>query len=366
MIIRIKYYLFFLIVFLFISCDKEKNTGTTDGNPKITIDKSVNYGILYNLASKIDSQKFGGAVHSLIIAKNDSVIFERYFNGDSGLKQPIYSVTKSFISALIGICLQKGYIDNIDMKVLDFFPEYHNNIANYDSSKEDITIRHLLTMTAGFCWNEGYTSYDNPDNDLNKLFLSQSLDWIKYVLDRPMCSPPGTSPAYNSGVTNILAGIIAKATGKSAKDFAEDNLFKYLGFQDWSWDNTPNGITIGGWGLSLRPIDMIKLGRLYLKKGRWNNVQVIPESWVEESIEPHFPMNHWHDYGYQWWRYGKTKLELYNVDVSTDIYFALGRGEQYIWVIPKYNAVVACTAGIDVGTSLEPLLFQYVLKAFNN
>lgn len=232
---------FFLIVFLFICCDKEKKPDTPD-NAEISYDEFVNYKILDDLVSKIDSHQFGGAVHSLIIVKNDLVVFERYFNGSySGLKQPLYSVTKSFISALVGICLQKGYIANIDMRVLDFFPEYHNIIANYDSSKEDITIRNLLTMTAGFSWNEGSTSYDNPNNDLNKFFQSQSPD-------------------------------------------------------------------------------MIKLGQLYLKKGRWNNVQVIPESWVEESIKPHFRIDHWHDYGYHWWRYGKTKL--------------------------------------------EPILFQYVLKAF--
>ena len=340
--------LFVAIIIISISCSKDKNPVS----PRIKI--------LDEIVSQIENHRYG-EVHSLIIAKDDSIIFEKYFNNYSReQRHALYSVTKSFTSALIGICLAKGYIDNIDMPVLGFFPEYKNSIANYDSLKEKITIRNLLTMTAGFTWDEWTTSYNDPNNDVVKLI--QSNDWIKYVLDRQMSYTPGTHITYNSGVSNLLSGIITKATGQSARDFARDNLFSFLGINDWDWENRPDGISIGGWGLNLRPIDMIKFGQLYLKKGLWNNVQVIPATWIEESTTPYNQINHWCDYGYQWWRYGSNMGSVN----ATGIFFASGIGEQFICVIPYHNAVVVCTGWNDGQTILEPVLWDYILKALDN
>ena len=343
---KIESVIFFVAIIIF-SCNKDKNQGP----PKTKI--------LDEIVFQIENHRYG-EVHSLIIAKDDSIIFEKYFNNYSREnRHALYSVTKSFTSALIGICLAEGYIDNIDMSVLGFFPEYKNIIANYDSLKEKITIRNLLTMTAGFKWDEWTTSYNDPNNDVIK--LTHSSDWIKYVLDLPMSHIPGTYITYNSGVSHLLSGIITKATGQSARDFARDNLFSSLEINDWDWENRPEGISIGGWGLNLRPIDMIKFGQLYLKKGRWNNIQVIPESWIEASTMPHNQINHWCDYGYQWWRYG------YNMGAvnATGIFFAAGRGEQFIWVIPDHNAVAVCTAWNDGQTILESVLWDYILKALD-
>jgi CubicO group peptidase (beta-lactamase class C family) len=316
--------------------------------------------IFNGIVSQIENHRYG-EVHSLIIAQNDSVIFEKYFNGYSReTKHALYSVTKSFTSALIGICLARGYIDSINMPVLQFFPEYQNNIANYDSLKESITIRNLLTMTSGFTWDEWTTSYTDPDNDLIK--MTRSTDWIKYILDLPMSYAPGTHVTYNSGVSHVLSGIISKASGQPAGDFARDNLFSYLDIKDWYWENRTPEVSIGGWGLNLRPVDMLKFGQLYLKKGRWNNVQVIPQSWVEESTQPHYQINYWCDYGYQWWRYGEHMAPVN----AAGIFCASGRGEQYIWVIPDHNAVVVCTAWNDGKSLLEHVLWDYILRALEN
>jgi len=345
---KIKSVIYFVaIIIISVSCSKDKNPVP----PKIDI--------LDEIVFQINNQRYG-EVHSLLIAKDDSLIFEKYFNGYSReTKHALYSVTKSFTSALIGICLSKGSIDNINMPLLGFFPEYKNSIANYDSLKEKITIRNLLTMTSGFTWDEWTTLYNDPNNDVVRLI--QSNDWIKYVLDRPMSHSPGTYLTYNSGVSNLLSGIITKATGQSARDFARDNLFSLLEINNWSWDNRPDGISIGGWGLSLRPLDMMKFGQLYLNKGRWNNVQVIPESWIAESTMPLYKVNNWCDYGYQWWRYGSNMAEVN----ATGITFASGRGEQFIWVIPEYNAVAVCTAWNDGQSKLEPVLWEYILKALD-
>src|SRR5664279_404820 len=312
--------------------------------------------IFNQIVTQIENHNYG-EVHSLIIAKDDSIIFEKYFNGFTReSKHALYSVTKSFTSALIGICLDKGLLDSINIPMLNYFPEYRNTIANFDSLKSKITIRDLLTMTSGFTWDEWTTSYNDPANDVIRLI--QSEDWIKYVLDRPMAHEPGTFVTYNSGVSNLLSGIVTKVTGGPARDFAKHNLFSKLGITDWTWDNRPDGISIGGWGLSLRPIDMIKFGQLYLKKGLWNNQQVIPKSWIEESTMAHNQMNHWCDYGYQWWRYGSSMASV----KAEGITFASGGGEQFIWVIPGHNAVVVCTAWNDGQNILEQVLWDYILR----
>jgi len=344
--------LLLLLVFLNCSCDKEKQ----DNEP-------VNTDILTDLVSKIENNEYGGEVHSLLIMKDDSVILEKYFNGYSRERRhPLYSVTKSFTSALIGICLQKGYIESVNANVLDFFPQYQDDITNYDTSKATITLADLLTMRAGFAWDEWSVPYSSPDNVIFN--MTKSGDWVKFVLDRPMAYTPGTHFTYNSGVSNLLSAIITNTTGKSASTFAAENLFNPLGITDFAWDNSASNVSVGGWGLSLRPIDMIKFGQLFLHKGKWNNVQVIPESWVEASAEPHCQANQWCDYGYQWWRYGQAMFNNGALP-SSDIYFASGRGEQYIWVLPSCNAVVVCTAWNDGGHEIEKVLWEYVIDALD-
>ena len=339
--------LFISAILVFISCTKDNDTVSPQSE------------IFGEMVSSIENQQYGD-VHSLLILKDNKIIFEKYFNNYSrNSKHALYSITKSFTSALIGICLAKGYIENIEMEVMDFFPEYESTIANYDSLKAKITIKNLLTMTSGLSWDEWATSYNDPDNDVMELVRSN--DWIKYVLDKPMSHAPGTYIYYNSGGSHVLSGIITKATGQSAEEFARDNLFSFLDITDWNWEKRSDGISIGGWGLSLRPVDMIKFGQLYLNKGVWNNVQVIPESWIEESTMPHYKMNQWVDYGYQWWRSGNsTESE------NSNIFFASGRGEQYIWVIPDHNAVAVCTAWNDGESKLDAILWEYILKALDN
>jgi CubicO group peptidase (beta-lactamase class C family) len=356
---KCKILLFFTAVF-FASCDRNKDPFSSATMQRGGTRRAE---ILAELVSQIENNRYG-EVHGLVISIGDSIVFEKYFNGYyRERKHALYSVTKSFTSALVGICHGQGYIDSTRMRVLGFFPEYAGRIANGGPMKENITVEHCLTMTSGFLWDEWSTSYNDPDNDVVK--LSQSSDWIKHVLDLPMDRPPGTAAKYNSGVSHLLSAIITKATGKSARDFARDNLFAYLGIGDWNWENRPDGVSIGGWGLSLRPVDMVKFGQLYLKKGRWNGRQVVPEDWVEQSIKPYHRINGWCDYGYQWWRYGQPMVDA-GLLKSTDIFFAAGRGEQFIWVIPFRQAVVVCTAWNDGQAKLERALWEYILKALDD
>jgi CubicO group peptidase (beta-lactamase class C family) len=187
---------------------------------------------LSKIVSRIEDGEFG-SIHSLIILHENKLVLEKYFRGWRREKlHPMFSATKSVTSALIGIAITQGKIKGVDQKVLGFFPEY-TSIDNLDSNKEALTLKDLLTMSAGLPWNEGSVPIvtpegkPNPDNAVHKMALSD--DWIKYVLDLPPDSRPGTAWVYNSGASHVLSGILNNATGLSAEDFAAENLFKPLG-----------------------------------------------------------------------------------------------------------------------------------------
>ncbi|UCH84313.1 MAG: serine hydrolase, partial [Candidatus Latescibacterota bacterium] len=229
---------------------------------------------LDSLVMAIDNGDYG-QVHSVLIHRRDSLVFERYFNGFYRNRfETVYSVTKSVTSALIGIAIDRGDIASVDEIALDYF-DYYPSIANLDTRKESINIEHLLTMTAGFEWDEWTLPYSHPDNDIAHMYNSS--DWVKYVLDLPMTHTPGTQFVYNSGVSMLLSAILTIATGQSAADYAATHLFGRIGVTQWSWADAPEnpGMSIGGWGIRTRPIDMVAFGCLYLNRGRWGDDQIV-------------------------------------------------------------------------------------------
>ncbi len=265
----------------------------------------------------------------------------------------MWSTTKSVISILIGIAHAEGFITNLDEPVLDIFSE--RNFSNVDSRKEALTIRHLLKMQSGLEWNEaeqGHLSgivdkrdYQlltnhtdekwenwplNPALHCNQ--MSNSSDWIHYVLDKPMVANPGTEFYYHSGASHLLSGIISKKTGMNSATFAMQYLFGPLGIVDYIWYNDSQGISNGGYGLWLQPFDMTKIGYLYINNGQWNGVQIVPSSWVQESTQDH-NLGSGSSYGYQWW-----------VNVEENYYYTIGFAGQYIIVIPDDSMVVAITS----------------------
>ncbi len=166
------------------------------------------------------------------------------------------SATKSITGTLIGIAIDKGLIDSVDHKLLDFFPD--RTFANVDTQKQSITLRHVLSMSSGLDW---------PHNGLNEYLepgMEASKDWVQFVLDRPMAAAPGSVFVYNSGGSHLLSAVIQKATGMSALDFAQKHLFAPLGITNVTWATDPQGINFGAANLAMSPRDMAKLGYLYL------------------------------------------------------------------------------------------------------
>lgn len=295
-------------------------TGITPGQQEMnskTLEKMDAY------ANKTFSQ-----IHSILIMRHGNLVFEKYYNGyDESKRQHICSVTKTFTEALIGIAMDKGYIKDINSKLVDYYPEYVAEKS--DPRIKDITIEHLLTMSSGLAWQDWI---DGPKAD-------ESTDTIKYIMERPFTHDPGERFNYNSWGSYLLSAIITKSTGMKASDFAGQYLFTPLGITDWEWRGDEKNTT-GGFGLDLRPQDMAKMGQLYLNNGVWNGQQLISSEWIKASTTKHNNGGdpHGENYGYQCW--------VTTVD-GHSAYFAGGYGGQFIYVVPDLDLVVVITSGWD-------------------
>jgi CubicO group peptidase (beta-lactamase class C family) len=262
---------------------------------------------------------------SVLIVRNGYIVFEEYYQREKGDLRYLGSVTKSITSALIGIAIQEGYIAGVDEKMLSFFPEFDSDAL--DPQVREITIRHLLTNTAGF----------GPD-----MFGRALPDKIQRMLESPLKSEPGDEFAYNSTTSNLLSMIITKTTGLMALEFGEEYLFEALGISDLHWSDMIH-YTYGSTGLRLTTRDMAKIGYLYLNEGMWDGSQIIPKEWVVESTKKQievFEPEYWlsDGYGYQWWITSAN---------GHPCYVAWGGEGQHICVIPDLNMVTAIT-GIDL------------------
>jgi len=310
---RKMYVLLFLI--LIVSCGKEGFIPDDYEYSKPDLDDGFD---------KLRSMPFMG---SMVVIKNGEIIKEEYFNEfDQAYGFNIKSSSKGFISALIGIALEKGYINSVDEKIKNFFPEYID--ANSDPLKQEVTIRHLLTMQGGF----------DSDEDDYDIYYTQN--WVESILKIGMNSKPGTKFIYDSKMTHLLSAILTRATGKSTLEFAEKYLFQELNINIKRWDTSPVGIYDGGSDMYLTSRDLSKLGLLYLNKGRYNGKQIINQAWIKESLNNTTSANlssfnsEVTGYGYSWW------LELIK---EKEVFSAKGACGQFVTVIPSLDIVVTTT-----------------------
>lgn len=316
------------------------------------------------------SSKFSN-ISGVIAVENSEVVLEKYFNNHKVQDTfHVASVTKSIISALIGIAIDKGYIKGVEEKVISFFPEYKDILDG--KIKKPITIKDLLTMTVPYKFPEW-------KEDFEKLCLSH--DWVKYTLDNIDEDGNIGDFKYSSEGAHVLSSIITKATNKSAREFANEYLFKPLGMSimenyepkkfgfDYlfgkdlkSWPHDTLGYSTGGWGLNLTLRDMALFGCLYINDGYFNNTEIVSESWVKCSTTPFkekyvFAEN---KYGYLWW------INHYN---SLSCYSAVGDGGNIISCIPEKNLVIAVTAETPIPIEnpyefIEKYVIPYVIEEF--
>ena len=310
-------------------------------------------------------------VHAVLIEHDGRLVYEEYFAGtDERRGQPVgrvaftretkhdlRSVTKSVISALVGIAAGSGAIRSLDAPLLDYFPEYGDLQV---PERRQITLRHALTMSAGLDWNED-VSYRDPRND--ETAMDRSPDPLRYVLSRPIVAPPGTSWRYNGGTTQLLGAIVQRATGQPIADYARTVLFEPLGITDVDWLGRLAGMPSAASGLRLRPRDLAKFGSLYLHGGQWNGHQVVPREWSDESTRRRltFPKQPDRGYAYLWWHTCyPTRSGV--VEVPT----AVGNGMQRIFLLRAQRTVVTVLSGRYNQFGANPperLLLDYVIPA---
>ena len=308
-----------------------------------------------------------GNIEGIIVQKDGKNVYEKYFNGYTA-ENAIHtsSVTKSVFSALMGIAIEKGFIKSVDQKVLEIFPDYA--VQADEKIIQGVMIRNLLNMTAPYkCQSEPYEEFFASDN------------WVNAALDLLGGKENSGEFRYSPIIgTHILGGILAKATGQSVLDFATENLFSPLGIhvhnvvlrnkeEQMAWyskvENTsgwvvdPQGINTAGWGLTLTPVDMTKIGQLYLNNGMWGGKQIVSSEWIAESTREQSRCVQWGNiaYGYLWWI------------IDGDCYAAMGDGGNTIYINTKKKMVISIASLFvpDAKDRIE-LIKKYIEPAFED
>jgi CubicO group peptidase (beta-lactamase class C family) len=275
---------------------------------------------------------------SVLIIRNGKIIADAYYAPYvAGIRHDLRSVTKSFLSTMIGVMVQQGKIESVDRPVLDFFPE--RTIANLDDSKKAITIQNLLDMASGLAWVE---RVHTPDESLRRMYASP--DPVGFVLDQPMSDLPGEKFYYKGGDPYLLSALVNKLTGLNALEYARQTLFVPLGINDVRWAPVDKqGVVTGEAGMRVTPHDMAKLGYLYLRDGIWDGLRIIPSAWVERVRSGKLATS-FGKYANLWWSIPHK-----------DTFMALGRHGQFIVVFPKLDVVAVVTGAVPDGEKRYPL-----------
>lgn len=244
----------------------------------------------------------------------------------------LQSVTKTITSVVIGTAVTRGDFPSIDRPVLSFFDT--TRVKNIDARKRRMTVRHLLTMTGGFDWDENLP-YVDPRNAA--VSMEASYDWVEFTIDRPMAREPGAQFNYSSGETQLLAYIFRRATGHDIEEYAARHLFSPLGIERWHWKRTPAGLIDTEGGLYLEAHDLARIWYLFLRDGRWNGAPIVSPEWVRASVTPAVRTGNQpgaSSYGLKWW------LHRNPVDTSRFVWAGSGFGGQLPIAIPELDVVV--------------------------
>ncbi len=262
-------------------------------------------------------------LHSLLVLRRGKLVAERYFNGYTAYATDnVRSVSKSILSALVGIALQRGHFKSVDQNLASLLPDIVSETQYAD--KMPVTLKHLLTMNSGLASmrRKAYRAWVQSEN------------WVTHILEKPLAWKPGTGYASSTGDSHLVAVALAKAVGTSAFDFAQTHLFTPLGIRLTAWTTDPQGYYHGGTNMFLTPRDMAKFGLLYLHQGQYHGRQIVPAAWVAESTDTQATSG-LRDFGYYW---RKPKFGTH------EAFSANGYAGQFIVVVPSLELVVVTTA----------------------
>jgi CubicO group peptidase (beta-lactamase class C family) len=284
-------------------------------------------------------------LYGLLVIKNGHLIAEGYFN-DGAVEQLSgrQSVTKSYVSALVGIALDQGCLSSVDQKMMDFFPEFAGQIT--DPRKMQITIRDLLQMRAGYPDEQRTPPY------FELIFFSDNWHWVPHLVDFPLVSDPGTEFNYSNLTSHLLGVIVARACNTDLKSYAEEHLFSPIDAEVGEWSADADNYNIGALEIYVTARDMATFGLLYLNHGEYDGNRILSGAWIRESLQRYsegmydnewrdetsiYPGHYFRDigYGYQWWsaRTGDHRFD-----------FAWGHGGQLIVLLDELDMIVVTTA----------------------
>ncbi|MBW7967156.1 serine hydrolase [Bradyrhizobium sp. BR 10261] len=295
-------------------------------------------------------------VDSIVVVRHGAVVYERYFNYpnhssfDATVKHDGNSMTKSVVSLLVGIAMDRGLIDDLDASIFSYFPEY---ASLRTPAKDRITLRNLLTMSAGL------------NSTLAHPILHHDRDPYRHALEQSLARAPGVAFEYNGAATELIGAVLQKASGKPVDALARENIFEPLGINDVDWHGRlSNGVPTSSTGLSLRPRDWAKIGQLVLNRGAWQGKQIVPASWIAQSTAEQIkgarkPLS----YGFQWWL-GRSRIEGRVVEWIA----AMGFNAQKVVIVPGLDMIVVFNASLESVQMVAPeiqLLDKYILPALS-
>ena len=269
-------------------------------------------------------------LHSLLVSHQGTLVLERYFNGRRATQHAnVKSVSKSVISALIGIAIDQNHMPNVREPIGTYFPDQLRGDAN--AARRAIAVEDLLTMRSGLESTSGrnYGAWVTSKN------------WVRYALTRELETPPGAEMEYSTGNSHLLSAILTIATKKSTWQYAQEVLARPLGFSLARWPQDPQGVYFGGNDMLFTPRQLVTFGELYLHRGRHGDRQIVPARWVDDSFVPR-GQSDFNDqlYGYGWWM---------REFAGEQAYFAWGFGGQYVFIIPRLQLVVVATSSTATG-----------------
>jgi len=338
-------------------------------NDNLVLASPESEGVNENLLQILtDSASNGNLVktHSILIARNGKLIYEKYFGGYNAFSvHDMRSASKSISSTITGIAIDKGYIRNAEEYLYDYLPRDHKKIIEKDSSKRKIRLKDLLTMSSGLdAIDFGIERESKASEDL----YQGTEDWVRTVLEAPMINSPGTHSYYGSANPFLLGLAVKNSVEKSVSEplelFMHRNLFAKLGIEEYLTQDDISGNVYFAGGMYMMPGDMLKFGQLYLDSGKWNGEQIVSKEWVKDSFGKYFRLENTNDkneYGYLWWHNNYKKG-----DEIIEAIEARGAGGQYIILIPKYELVCVITSGnFRNGKYRQPekIMQDYILPA---
>lgn len=295
-------------------------------------------------------------VLSMLIVKNGKLVHEVYSPYcQRNTLHWMASITKTVTSTLIGIAIDKGFIESTDSKLYELLPQFSQHFK--DTGKRKITLKHIMTMTSGLEWNE-QVSYNDPRN--SEWQMVESEDWMYYVASQPIREEPGTRFYYNTGGIHLLSAVIKSTSGMSAHMFAEKYLLHPMGIYGYQWNKDPLGYPCTGGtdgGIGLRTRDIAKFGWLFLKDGRWKGKRIISEEWVKQAPHTHMvKRGRGTTYGFNW-----TSGIRHAHGKRFEFIASFGYGGQTLYIVPEYDLILVFTCELtDEGSGVNLL----VMKAF--